>query len=148
MNFGSLNQYEDSLLGEFRRMEREIDHLLGRSPWSRGIRSVARGGFPAVNIGVTEDTVDVYLFAPGVDPQTLDVSLRKNLLTVSGSRNAEPRDDATYYRQERFSGDFRRVITLPDDVDPDRVEASYRNGVLQIAVKRLEAAKPRQITVQ
>jgi HSP20 family protein len=54
---------------------------------------------------------------------------------------------ANYYRQERFDGEFRRVITLPDDVDPDRVEAKYRDGVLQITVQRREAVRPRQITV-
>jgi HSP20 family protein len=52
---------------------------------------------------------------------------------------------ANYYRRERFNGEFRRVITLPEDADPDRVEARYRDGVLQITVKRKESAKPRQI---
>jgi len=146
--FGSLSNFEDSLLDQFRRMERDMDDLFGRSPWPTGIRAVVRGAFPAANVGVTPDTVDVYLFAAGVDSKNLDVSIEKNLLTVSGARSVPVKEGATYYRQERFSGDFRRVIALPDDVDPDRVEASYRNGILHIAVQRRDAAKPRQITVQ
>jgi HSP20 family protein len=55
--------------------------------------------------------------------------------------------EADYYRRERFDGDFRRVVSLPDDVDPDRVDAKYRDGVLQITVQRREIARPRQITV-
>ncbi|HEY3583541.1 MAG TPA: Hsp20/alpha crystallin family protein, partial [Casimicrobiaceae bacterium] len=56
--------------------------------------------------------------------------------------------EADYYRKERYDGEFRRVITLPDDVDSDRVQASYRDGVLQITVQRREASRPRQISVQ
>ena len=65
----------------------------------------------------------------------------------SGSRKLEVDETADYYRRERFDGDFRRVITLPDDVDPERVDAKYRDGVLQITIQRREAAQPRQITV-
>ena len=59
----------------------------------------------------------------------------------------ETHEAADYYRRERFEGEFRRVVTLPDDVDPERVEAKYRDGVLQITVQRRESARPRQITV-
>ena len=57
-------------------------------------------------------------------------------------------ENVNYYRQERFNGEFRRVIALPDDVDPDRVEARYRDGILHITVQRREVAKPRQIEVK
>jgi len=92
--------------------------------------------------------VTVYLFAPGIDAKKLEISIQQNVLTVSGEREV-PRDDAaTYYRQERFGGEFRRVISLPDDVDPDKVEASYRDGIVQITVRRRESAKPRQIAIR
>ena len=91
--------------------------------------------------------MDVYLFAANLDPKSLDVSLQQNLLSVSGSRKVDVNENAEYYRRERFDGDFRRVISLPDDVDPERVQAKYRDGVLQITVQRREAARPRQITV-
>jgi HSP20 family protein len=60
---------------------------------------------------------------------------------VSANKNG------TYYRQERFGGEFRRVIALPEDVDPDKVEASYRDGIVQITVQRRESTKPRQIEI-
>jgi HSP20 family protein len=106
---------------------------------------VARGTFPPINVGATPDKLEVYLFAAGLDPKKLQLSLQQNLLTVTGERQAPPSEAATYYRRERFNGEFRRVITLPDDVDPDRVEARYRDGVLHISVSRKEAAKPRTI---
>ena len=92
--------------------------------------------------------MDVYLFAAGLDPKKLDLTIQQNLLIVSGTRPAPAQTEADYYRKERYDGEFRRVITLPDDVDSDRVQASYRDGVLQITVQRREASRPRQISVQ
>ena len=133
---------------DFRRLETELDQLLSRSPYSTGIRAVPRGTFPPVNVGATPEQVDVYLFAAGVEPKSIDVSVQQNLLTVSGSRKVTVNPDAEYYRRERFDGDFRRVIALPDDADPDLVDARYRDGVLHITVQRRQAAKPRQIQIQ
>ena len=146
--FGSTYS-ESPLLAQFRRLEEELDEIFGNSmPWTGGIRSLPPGAFPAINVGSTEDQVTVYLFAPGIDARKLDISIQQNVLTVTGEREV-PRDEpATYYRQERFGGEFRRVISLPDDVDPERVEASYRNSVVQITMRRRESAKPRQISIR
>jgi HSP20 family protein len=146
--FGSLwSGFETSFFDEFRRLESEMDQLFGRGSLPAGIRAMRRGTFPPINVGATPERVDVYLFAAGLDPKSLDISIQQNLLAVSGERKVPVDEAADYYRQERFDGEFRRVITLPDDVDPDRVEAKYRDGVLQITVQRREAARPRQITV-
>jgi len=146
--FGSLmSSFDRKLFDEFGRFDSELEQLFGRSPWPVGIRSVRRGAFPPLNVGTTADRVDVYLFAGGLDPKSLDLTIQQNLLAISGSRKLETREDAEYYRRERFDGEFRRVITLPDDVDPDRVEAKYRDGVLQVTIQRKEEARPRQITV-
>lgn len=146
--FASLTNFGGGLFDEFRRMEEEMDEMFGRWPWPTGIRSVARGTFPPINVGATADRVDVYVFAAGLDPNTLDISLQQNLLTISGERKAPVEEDKDYYRKERFDGTFRRVITLPEDVDPNRVDARYRDGVLQINVQRREAARPKQIEVK
>jgi HSP20 family protein len=137
----------DSAFEEFRRLEKEMGQLFGHSPWPAGIRAMQRGTFPPLNVAANRERVDVYLFAADLDPKSLDLSIQQNLLTVSGTRKVEVNEKAEYYRRERFDGDFRRVITLPDDVDPERVEAKYRNGVLQVTIQRLESARPRQITV-
>ena len=139
--------FENSVFDEFRRLQDEVDELFGSWSWPMGIRSLPRGSFPAVNVGSGDDKFEVYLFAPGLEPKELDISIQQNLLTVTGERVARPNDKATYYRQERFSGEFRRAVTLPDDVDPDKVDARYRDGILQISVRRREGAQPRQIQV-
>jgi HSP20 family protein len=146
--FGSLfGSFDTSLFDEFRRLESEMDQLFGRGSLPAGIRAMRRGTFPPINVGATPERVDVYLFAAGLDPKNLDISIQQNLLAVSGERKVPLDEAADYYRRERVDGEFRRVITLPDDVDPDRVDAKYRDGVLHITVQRCEAARPRQITV-
>ena len=143
--FGRLTNLEGSLFDQFRRMEEEMDEIFGQLP---GIRSVARGTFPPINVGATPETVDVYLFSPGLDTESLDVSIQQNVLTVAGQRKPVEAENAKFYRRERFAGEFRRVITLPDDIDPDQVTARYTDGILHIAVQRRESSKPRQIQIQ
>jgi len=146
--FGSLSSFEGGLFDEFRRLERDMDQLFGAGPWPTGLRAVARGTYPPINIGGTPDQIDVYLFAAGVNPKSLDISIQHNLLTVVGERRLITEEGADYYRKERFDDAFRRVVTLPDDVNSDKVDASYRDGVLHITIQRRESAKPRQIEVK
>jgi HSP20 family protein len=145
--FGTLYS-ETPLLSQFRRLEQDLDEVYGAgTAWSGGIRSLPPGTFPAINVGSTDQGVTVYLFAPGIDAKKLDISIQQNVLSISGSREVA-NGEGMYYRRERFNGEFRRVISLPDDVDPDKVEASYRDGIVQISVRRRESAKPRQIAIQ
>ena len=146
--FGTLNTSGAGLLDEFRRMEREMNQLFGGTSWPNSIRAVARGTYPPINIGSTAEQVEVYLFAAGLDPETLDISIQQNLLTVAGDRKLQLEKDADYYRKERYDGGFRRVVTLPEDVDPDQVTAGYRDGVLHVTIKRRESTRPRQIKVK
>jgi len=144
--FGS-QLYDGGLFQEFRRLERELDEQFGNWLWPLGIRSTGRGTWPPMNVGLTPDNVEIYLFAAGLDPKSIDISVEQNLVSVSGERKAPERGDVSWYRNERFDGNFRRAISLPEDVDPDSIQARYRDGVLQITAKRPEAAKPRQIQV-
>lgn len=146
--FASLTNFDSSLLDYLRCVQYDMDEFFGRGSWPAGIRSVARGTFPPINIGSTGDGVEVYIFAAGIDPKTLDISIQQNLLTVAGERKVDIPENAEFYRRERFSGAFRRVISLPEDVDPDKVDARYNDGILRIAVQRSEASKPRQIQVK
>ncbi len=146
--FGSLTNFEGSLFDDLRRMQQEMEEMFTPRGWPAGIRSVARGTYPPINVGATSERVDVYLFAAGLDPKALDISLQQNLLTVAGERKAQTPENAEYYRQERFSGAFKRVISLPENVDPDKVDARYEDGILHIAIQRREVARPRQIEVK
>lgn len=147
--FGFSSNFEGGQFHEFRRLERELDELLGR--WrmpGAGIRSMARDTFPPVNAGVNAEQADVYLFAPGLDPKQIDVTVQNNLLTITGERNVELPEQATFYRRERHDGAFRRVVTLPEDVDPEQVNATYRDGVLHVIVRRRESSRPRRVEIQ
>jgi HSP20 family protein len=136
-----------SVFDELWRLQQEVDELFGSWSSPLGIRSLPRGSFPAINVGQTPDRLDVYLFAPGIDPKSLEISIQQNLLTVAGKRDGGLASEADYYRQERFTGEFRRVISLPEDVDPERVQAKYADGIVQIGVQRRESARPRQIEI-
>lgn len=134
---------------EFWRLFEEMDETLGGGVLSSGsIRSLPRGSFPATNVVRTAEDIQVYLFAPGVDPKKLQVSIQQGLLSVSGERQIPFEEKATYYRRERFTGEFSRAIALSDDVDPERVSARYTDGILHISVHRREASRPRQIQIQ
>lgn len=139
---------QNSPFDEFWRLFEEMDEALGGGVSSSGgIRSLPRGSFPAINVVQTPEDVQVYLFAPGVDPKKLQISIQQGLLTVSGERKAPLDEKATYYRHERFGGEFSRAISLGDDVDPERVQAKYRDGIVQISVHRRESTRPRQIEI-
>ena len=133
------------LFAELDRLQREMQQSYDLSP---SIRGVTRG-FPAMNVGGTSRSVEIYAFLPGVDPAGLDVQIEKGVLTVTGERKAEAvPEKATVHIDERFAGPFRRVVSLPDDVDPNAVEAGYRDGVLHISIARKAAAQPRRITIE
>jgi HSP20 family protein len=95
--------------------------------------------------------VEIYAFAPGIDPASIEVNLEKGVLTIAGERASDlPGGEvkANVHIDERFAGTFRRVVTLPEDADPDRVSARYRDGVLHISIQRRETAQPRRISIQ
>ena len=136
------------LFGELDRLQRELQQSYDLSP---NIRGFARGGFPAINVGGTPQSVEIFAFAPGVDPASIDLQLEKGVLTIAGERKAElPAPDAktTVHIDERFSGRFRRVVALPDDIDPEAVQAACADGVLHVSIARKAAAQPRRIRIQ
>jgi len=144
--FGS---FPGGLFGELDRLQRTLDHTFGLLG-TPSIRAVSQP-FPAVNIGNTPNAVEIYAFAPGVDPSKLDVSVDRGLLTLSGERESgvpEGVERTNLYAEERFAGRFKRVISLPEDADPAKVAAQYRDGVLRITVGRRESAQPRRIEVK
>lgn len=149
--YESLWSFPGGVLGEFDRLRRELDDVFASGAVPSSIRSAAPGAFPALNVGMTPTSVEVYAFAPGIDPARIEVVIDRGVLTISGERpSALPAagDKVNVYSRERSSGAFKRAISLPDDVDPGRVQASYREGVLNVSIARREEAQPKRITVQ
>ena len=140
--------FSRDVFAELDRLQREMQQAFDLSP---SIRGFGRGGFPALNVGGTPQSVEIYAFAPGMDPAALDVNLDRGVLTISGERKASlpaPDEKAAVHINERYAGRFSRVVSLPDDVDPNAVSAAYRDGVLHISIKRRESAQPRRIAIQ
>ena len=147
--YESILNHPYRLFGQFERLRRELDDVFGVSGLPNSIRSVAPGTVPAVNVGRTATSVEIYAFAPGLDASKIDVTLDRGVLRISGERASSiPTDEVNVYTRERGFGSFTRAISLPDDVDPAHVNASYRDGVLQVSVARRESAQPKRITVQ
>lgn len=149
--YESILNHPYSLFGQFERLRRELDDVFGVSGLPSSIRSVAAGTTPAINIGRTAGSVEIYAFAPGLDASKIEVTLDRGVLRISGERAPSiPTHDPKLqvYARERGTGGFTRAISLPDDVDAAHVKASYRDGVLQVSVARRESAQPKRITVQ
>jgi len=147
--YPSLTSFPGDLFADFDRIQRQLDQAFG---WPSSIRAVARGSFPAINMGTTQDAVEIYAFAPGLEPSKIELSIDKGLLSITGERGVttpeETSDDVNVYARERFAGAFKRVVSLPDDVDASKVDAKYRNGVLSIVIPKLESRMPRRVEVK
>lgn len=143
----SRDLFPRDVFAEIDRLQRELQHSWDLSP---SIRGNGQGAFPAINVGSTAKSVEVYAFAPGLAPDSIEVNLDRGVLSIAGERAKEeaPRDEKrTLHVNERFAGRFRRVITLPDDIDPNAVNAEYRDGVLHISIQRRAAVEPRRIDI-
>lgn len=130
---------------EMDRLHREMNRLFDHS--RRQATDVAPG-YPAMNIWTNEDGVAVTAELPGVHPETIDLSVVGDTLTISGSRqvNGLP-EGASYHRRERKQGKFSRTFQFPFAVDSEGVEAKFEKGVLHISLPRAETTKPKKIPV-
>lgn len=138
------------VFGELNRLQSVLDQVF-RPQERSSIRALAGSAFPVINVGATPDAVEIMALAPGLDPASLQVTADRGLLILAGERAAalpERREGVSVYAHERFAGSFRRVVSLPEDADPARIDASYRDGILRVTVARRESAKPRRIEVQ
>jgi HSP20 family protein len=145
---GTLELYGD-LFAELNRLQQGFEQAF-RPGGTSSIRALPRRTFPVINVGSTPEAIEVLALAPGLDPAELQITIDKGLLVRAGERkdDAPSSDENTaVYAQERFKGSFRRVISLPEDADPARIEATYRDGMLRVTVARREASKPHQISV-
>lgn len=149
--YASLLHQPNNLLSQFERLRHELDDVFGVSSPPSSTRSVTPGTLPTINVGRTPTSVEVHAFAPGLDASKIDVSLDRGVLRISGEcATGIPANDPKVhiYACERGEGTFARTIYLPDDLDPSKVNATYRDGVLQISIARRESAQPKRIAVQ
>jgi len=128
---------------ELRRMHSEMNRLFS------GFSTTATRDFPPINIWLGENSVVVTAELPGVTGDDVNLSLQEDVLTLSGKREPKPQQqNVSWQRRERAYGSFSRAVQLPFRVDPDKVQASFNNGVLEIELQRLEADRPKKIEIR
>jgi len=132
---------------ELDRIRRQFDRMLEGRP-EGAFRTGRAGVFPLVNL--TEDRENYYVRAelPGLKSEDLEIQAAGNTLSISGERKIHSEEgNVRYHRREREGGRFSRMIAMPGDIDPEKIEATLANGILTVVVAKAEKAKPRQITV-
>jgi HSP20 family protein len=138
----------DSPFADFDQLRREMLRLLDTSSGDTS-GALGTGVFPPMNVTQDDDNYYVRTEIPGIKPSDLTISAIRNRLSISGRREIPTEQDrVSYHRKERAEGSFSRTVTLPADVDSERIDARYADGVLALTLPKAEEAKPRQITVK
>lgn len=131
---------------ELEEWERRFDDLFGRPLWRLPVEE--RGWMPAVDVFEKEDKFVVKAELPGMKEEDIDVSVVGETLSIKGEKKTEAEiDEEDYYRCERSYGSFYRSIPLPSTVDVDKIEASFEDGVLEVALPKSAKVKPKKIAV-
>jgi HSP20 family protein len=128
------------------RLQNEMNRMFDAySPWHMRVAP----SFPAMNVWSNEEGLLVTAEVPGIDPKEIQVNVVNDTLTLSGERLPEKTEENTCcHRQERGYGKFTRSLQLPYSVNTNKVEASFKNGVLQIRLPRKEEDKPKKIQIK
>jgi len=129
----------------------EIDRLF-ESPFSalsEGLQPFMSGWSPALDLYDDKDNFVLKAEIPGMNKEDIEIQLHDGVLTLSGERKEEKKSEGgDIHRSERFVGRFQRTLTLPSQVDVDKVNANYQDGILTVTLPKSEAAKPRQIQIK
>lgn len=131
-------------------MERVFDSLLGRTVGTI-LRPATEPRFsPSLDVIEQEDAFLVSVDLPGINPEQVKVEMHEGKLSISGNRESvtQSGEGKTYHRVERISGEFKRVIAVPSDVDVENIDASYEHGVLTVALPKTVKPQPKQIQIR
>ena len=137
------NPRRSGLFGELVKMQREMERM------SRNLTGgVSSRVFPPINIYENADGYSLRAEMPGIDPDTLDITITKNEIGLKGERKPpELAEGERYHRRERNFGKFSRVFTLPGNVDSDNIQAMFTNGILDLTIPRKPEVQPRKIAI-
>ncbi len=129
------------------RINRLFDEML---PMAEGKEDIGIFEWrPVVDTYEKDDVIVVKAELPGVSKEDISIDVKDNILTLSGERkHDEEVKEEDYYRRERFYGRFQRSFTLPEAIDPEKIEANYKDGVLEIRIPKPEAAKAKKIEIK
>lgn len=132
------------------RFKSNIDDLFDSFFKGWDFPAATQGGvWPAMDIAEKENEIELKAELPGCKPDDIDISVNGNILTISGEKKEEKEDkDKGYYYAERSYGQFRRDVNLPSEVDPDKIEATYKDGILNVTLPKAEGAQTKKIKVK
>ncbi|MEN6437841.1 MAG: Hsp20/alpha crystallin family protein [Syntrophobacter sp.] len=136
-----------SALEDVERARRQMDRLVSAFAGSGGGPMVS-GVFPPLQVREDGDKICVEAEVPGIKPEDIEISVHGKTLTLSGQRKPEETPNGNYHRRERKWGSFSKAITLPDEVESEKVQAECRDGVLKIVLPKAEHMKPRKIAIK
>jgi HSP20 family protein len=131
-------------------IQNELNRLFGRTYGGEAGAPAATGSWvPPLDVYETKEDFIVTMDLPGIEPDSVDVTVEDSTLTVSGSRelSSETREE-NYLRVERRYGQFSRSLSLPASADANKIDAHFDKGVLTISVPKAEEAKPKKITIK
>jgi HSP20 family protein len=127
-------------------LQRELELRLA-SDWLEGT-TTSRGPFPPINVFQQGEDILALMELPGIDKNELQIQAKANTIRISGKKRVDYSNDVSVHRRERVSGEFDRTLSLPVQVDPDRIRAEYRDGLLALFLPRAESDKPRSIKLK
>ena len=134
--FGLRHQMNDLFDDVFRPVVREDGRLSMRN-WN-----------PTVDIYDNDENIIIKAELPGIDKKDIAIDVKDGVLTLKGERSSDHEvKEEKYYCRERTFGKFERIFRLPTDVDPEKISADYKDGILKIDIPKPEEQKPKQITV-
>jgi HSP20 family protein len=131
----------DALFQLQRALESRLD-----SEWLRDT-TTGSGGFPPINVFQQGDNLVAILELAGVSRSDLDIQAKDNTIRIAGKKAVSYPENVSVHRRERLSGTFDRTLTVPMQIDADRIKAEYRDGVLALFIPRAESDKPRSIAI-
>lgn len=134
--------------GALDSLRREFHQLFDRF-WSGQLEPMQLGRWvPAVDVVEKDDSVVVQAEVPGIDPENIDVSIEGDVLTIRGEKkDVREEKGENYHRVERQYGSFARSVALPSEIVADKVEATFRNGVLEVVLPKSEQARPKRVSI-
>lgn len=138
----------DDGLSFFREWDRALDEIFNWAPASRTTAESCQW-VPRVDVHEEDERFVVDFDLPGMRKEDITIEVEDDVLTVSGERKTGERDEQDQLRRrERFHGKFSRSMSFPSDVDPEKINASFQDGVLSISIPKAERVKPRKVEIQ
>ena len=128
-----------------RDLQQALDSTRLSDWFERG--TAGTGSFPAVNVFAKGHDCVIVAELPGVKKSDIEVNVKGNQVRIRGKKEISYGDSISVHRRERDSGSFDRTLTMPIEVDADKVQAEYQDGVLAVYLPRAEADKPRSVTI-